>query len=65
MKKLATAIKTAEVKAVIHRKPFVVSEQEGCFYVQALSLYPFQRQAEIILANLFNKNCRELIIRPK
>ena len=65
MKKLATAIKTAEVKAAIHRKPFLVSKEDGCFYVQALSSFPLRRQAEIVLSCIFKSDPGVYIVRPK
>ena len=64
MKNIKTAIKTAEVKAAINRKPYVVTESGGLFFVQALDAYTVRRRAAIVLANMFDTNHRELIIRP-
>ena len=65
MKNIKTAIKTAEVKAAINRKTYVVTESCGLFFVQALDAYTVRRRAAIVLANMFDTNHRVLIIRPK
>ena len=65
MKNIKTAIKTAEVKAAINRKTYVVTRSGGSFFVQALDAYTVRRRAAIVLANMFDTNHRELIIRPK
>ena len=65
MNKLKTAITTAEIKAAIHRKPFVVSGTPGAYYVQALADYSLRGQAEIVLSTIFRNDPGVYIVRPK